>query len=59
MSKLNKNRRKIIDFIKSYNEPVNARVIAQYFKNEMDQATVYRNLNYLEKPSLHLNFASV
>lgn len=49
MSKLNKNRRKIIDFIKSYNEPVNARVIAQYFKNEMDQATVYRNLNYLEK----------
>lgn len=49
MGKLNKNRKKIIDYIKDYNEPVNAQVIVNFFKNEMDQATVYRNLIYLEK----------
>lgn len=48
MKKLNKNRQKIIDYIKDYKEPVNAQVIVNFFKNEMDQATVYRNLNYLE-----------
>lgn len=49
MDRLNKNRKKIIEFIKKYNEPVNAQVIAGFFKDDMDQATVYRNLNYLEK----------
>ena len=49
MNILNKNRKKIIDFIKNYKEPVNAQAIASFLKDEMDQATVYRNLNYLEK----------
>jgi Fur family ferric uptake transcriptional regulator len=48
MRELNKNRKKIINYIKDYKEPVNAQVIASFFKNQMDQATVYRNLNYLE-----------
>lgn len=56
MKKLNKNRKKIIDYIKDYKEPVNAQVIVNFFKNEMDQATVYRNLIYLEKNQYIENF---
>lgn len=47
--KFNKNRQKIFDYIESHNEPINPQIVVEYFKNDMDQATVYRNLNYLEK----------
>ena len=56
IKKLSKNREKIIDYIKKIEEPVNAQVIAGFFKDQMDQATVYRNLNYLEKSHIIESF---
>ncbi len=48
INKLTKNRQLLVNFVNQANVPLSTKEICDHFSRDMDQATIYRGLTYLE-----------